>query len=70
MKETNNTFESRILTESETAKRLGIARSTLRAVRTRGEIGYFQISPNRLGYAPRHIDNYLKRCEHFARGAE
>jgi len=50
------------LSEQEFCKAVGISRVTAWRLRLAGKISYCRIG-NKVRYLPRHIDEYLLRCE-------
>lgn len=48
-----------LLSAKEAAARLGCSRSTLSRIVRRGELGHYKLSPSRLMFSQKHIDDYL-----------
>jgi predicted site-specific integrase-resolvase len=55
----NPAIDDPIFTEPEMAKRLRISAVTLRRMRKRGEIGFVQLTSNRIAYRQSHGDALL-----------
>ena len=63
-----STIPTAFLTEEEVARLLRIARSNLRAIRARGEIGYTRIGLNRgrVVYAKDDVLRFIERSRRVA----
>jgi excisionase family DNA binding protein len=60
--------ECKLLNEAQTARLLGIDRSTLCRLRQKGAIGYYRIggkSGGRVLFNEQHINAFLARSEHI-----
>lgn len=54
------------LTESELCQAIGVSRMTAFRLREEGKLSYLKIG-KRICYLPRHIDEFLARCERRAK---
>ena len=60
--ESNSAIGKVVLSEQEFCAAIGISRTTCWRLRKQGQIAYLQLE-RRVAFLPRHIDEYLNRCE-------
>ena len=57
----------KLLSEPEASSALGISKITLQRKRKDGAISFYRVG-GRVLYSPSHLEEYLSKCEHKARG--
>jgi excisionase family DNA binding protein len=51
-----------LITVTEAAERLGVSRSTVERMVTRGEIGAYQLPTGTIRFSDFEVDEFLKNC--------